>query len=298
MANYTRSTSEERKVALGYQPFCYDPNSDKSALNATSNLKGWCDNPKIEFPFDKQKHVKFWSAYNGTQSGNDIRCGDNQGRGSFDGDKGEIYCDDHFNTIKSSHNVVWCCTWDPYPFAVRGICYNWKTRETGCGWGMGNMWLLYQNKEGAHRFEEITPCWETITNDGLREIYQSKTAYGDRWAFHKNRTATYEHIPKDNVQDCAKGDTWANFQGGVGGDFDKYEELYCIGWAGFYTLKNDAGMDRKHGFYFEDLFLLPEKNTPRSIGGDIENRNWFVGGKCDSMSNIQSRGKRILLQDA
>ena len=282
---YNRTSSEEQVVALCRQHPDQTPSSSK--LSSTSPVKGWGDNVKLQFPWTGGNgRVKFWPGYNGTQSNNTVACGDvtMQGHLNSDHESGEMYCKDHYNTSNKPHNAIWCMTWDPYPFAVKGLSFNMKTRTTGVSWGFGNMWLLYEKPDGKHHYAAVTPNW---TGE-----WKSKTPYEEQWKFHTKRHENYSSV---NCQDVSKSDTWANFQGGPMNQ-DELNNYMCIGWAGFLTIMNRAGTDSKHGFYFEDLYLLPDKCMPRTwSNGQVYQ---WVGGKCGTKTDFLKGDRKILLHDA
>lgn len=284
-ATYNRTSAEEQRVALCRQH--PDQTPSKNKLSSTSPVNGWGDNVKIRFPFTGSNgRTKFWPDYNGTQSNNTVACGDKTMQGSVgsNGSYGEIYCTDYYNTSNKPHNAIWCMTWDPYPFAVKGISFNMLTRTTGVKWGFGNMWLLYEKPNGQHHYAPVTPAWS--------DQWKSKNPYGNQWKFHTKRHENYSSV---DCQDVSRGDYWANFQGGVQNQ-DELNNYMCIGWAGFLTIMNLAGSSSKHGFYFEDFYLLPDYRMPRthSDGSVYE----WVGGKCGTKSDFLAGKRKILLKDA
>lgn len=288
---HTRTTSDEQLVALCRQHYDKTPSSSK--LNSTSPVNGWGDNVKIRFPWvNKNGRTSFWPGYNGTQSNHTVACADQpcQGWISSNGHNGEIYCNDYYNTNGKPHNAIWCVTWNPYPFAAKGISFNMKTKTTGVGWGFGNMWLLYQKPNGTHVYAPVKPNWNGI--------WKSKNPYSEQWKFHTKRLENYSDV---DCQDVSNSNTWANFQGGVHNPAQPELNGYmCVGWAGFLTIMNRAGASQKHGFTFEDFYLLPDAQMPRthdSDGNSGDDIYYWVGGKCDTASNIQKGDRRILLQD-
>jgi hypothetical protein len=142
------------------------------------------------------------------------------------------------------------------------------------------MWMMYLDIDGNKSFAEVIPNWGSDVTGN----HKSKNPYGNEYKFSKK----YHGGSKDDdIQDVSNSGTRAQFQGGH--TQTKYNQRYCVGWAGFYTIMRRASVNKEHGFKFSNFYLLPDRYMYAS--------DRWVTGKCDTLSNFRKGERRLLLQD-
>ena len=243
----------------------YSPKSPGNS--ASSPLSNWGRN-SIDTGrgggFSSQNYRYIWSGSN--DSATRIKWGDsNVSYSSITGfgTSGKIYTSDKYGSTGTSHNVLWCVEWAPYSFGVSGISFDFVQAQGSTGWGFGKMFLFYRyNGTGSAIVREITP------------ISGCKTGNNQNFTFHRQNTSSYGGI--SGLQDHSYG-TRAHL---IASGSDPGANYLCVGWGGFFTLTNQANVNRDHGFSYNNLYLLPS--------GSVSTSSKWIGGYCTS-SNTTSR---------
>lgn len=247
-------------------------------------LDGWVAANQVSFNAEHTKQgesIKIWPDCTNSTS-QTFTCGDGSTgvqcyaeSGSVHGIKGTAFYTEHYGNTNSHRQGCWRIMWPKYPFAARAMSFDFKRRASNTGWTVMNMWMLYEKADGSDKsMKSIIPHANCTLRNQSSGATKPMAFTGKQYL-----NSTYDDY-KDVFVDWSY-DGRGHFLGGH--DDTKYDDYYCVGFAGVLSLNSISNSDRQHGFTFNNLYLLPSLDA--------------TGRWCGGVATGEVNNKQLLLRD-